>query len=270
MNFPSVDFFYKLITFVGIAVIVFAYTSFENSKSINESQNDKFLRQEANLNASLKSVARLKQYFADYDKYFDTRLEDDLKKLHPKLLNDYIRIMDSIAIKEEEYGFQQGKIYGNAITSASNKLETYKLEREIWKSSNERFYYDSAINISLMVIGGLLSIFGLKHWFRKDSFDNNLLIRENLDKPNFSTNCQSCGKGFNSVITYSNENNGIKNYHFCSGCYENGSFIEPDLTLQKIKERTKSYLHLHKKSEAQVKQILKKLNNLDRWKMNSY
>lgn len=136
------------------------------------------------------------------------------------------------------------------------KISLYEIEiRNAWLS---------------LIFGLSIFIYGLYRWNKKEQFENRLLYRQNLDKPEFSNECQSCGKIFDSITVYGVELNGDKNYHFCKNCYSNGVFLEPNLTLDEYKNQVVSELKTQNLKEKEIKEILKTIEGLDRWKRNRF
>jgi len=53
-------------------------------------------------------------------------------------------------------------------------------------------------------------------------------------------NCQSCGMPMNKDPNNGGTNSdGTKNLIYCSYCYENGDFTQPDITVNEMKELVK-------------------------------
>jgi hypothetical protein len=49
--------------------------------------------------------------------------------------------------------------------------------------------------------------------------------------------CQSCGLPLQSDADKGTEAGGVKSAEFCSLCYHEGSFLEPDITLEEMADR---------------------------------
>lgn len=75
--------------------------------------------------------------------------------------------------------------------------------------------------------------------------------------------CQSCGKRFSSIRDYGrNEDGTIKN-GFCEDCFSEGSFIkEKDDVIKEIETTIKE--------KDRKKNIIKRLEGLERWKKDEY
>ncbi len=81
--------------------------------------------------------------------------------------------------------------------------------------------------------------------------------------------CQSWGKTYSSVILNGHYENGDINPAFCNNCYDNGKFVEPELTFDELINRTDSGF-CAKKSKFQKFQLRDRLNGLERWKKDQY
>ncbi|WP_414045026.1 zinc ribbon domain-containing protein [Macrococcus equi] len=84
--------------------------------------------------------------------------------------------------------------------------------------------------------------------------------------------CQSCGMPLNlhGEDVPGTEKDGSKSLKFCSYCYQNGQFIDPDITKEEMLDRGKKAI-----SEGKGNPIMKfmmktfypmQLNKLERWK----
>ena len=80
-------------------------------------------------------------------------------------------------------------------------------------------------------------------------------------------NCQSCGMPLKQDPKAGGTNvDGSKNGMYCSYCYENGVFTQPDITLQKMKELVKEQLIKMKVPRFLGGFFTMGLSNLERWK----
>jgi len=80
-------------------------------------------------------------------------------------------------------------------------------------------------------------------------------------------NCQSCGmplkKDTNGGGT---ENDGSKSEKYCSYCYENGKFINPDITVEEMKTLVKGKLKEMRFPGFIAGLFTKGIPKLERWK----
>ena len=49
--------------------------------------------------------------------------------------------------------------------------------------------------------------------------------------------CQSCGMEFGRVVLHGTNEDGTLNLDFCKLCFENGSFVDPDITMELMIEQ---------------------------------
>ncbi|MED2971928.1 MULTISPECIES: zinc ribbon domain-containing protein [unclassified Fictibacillus] len=81
--------------------------------------------------------------------------------------------------------------------------------------------------------------------------------------------CQSCGMPFSrDEKGGGTELNGEKSRMYCSHCYENGSFVIPDLTAEEMKERVQGKIVEFGAPRFMAKFFTRKLHKLERWKSN--
>ena len=127
----------------------------------------------------------------------------------------------------------------------------------------------STTKTTTFIIGLMLVILGLFELYRIQKIQDELLLRQLGEKEKYYPYCQSCGKNFTSMREYGKRNDGTKNKAFCSECFENGFFREPDITFEEIKKRaiieTKDKKQLFFKTK-----LIVKLENLERWKNTDY
>jgi radical SAM superfamily enzyme len=78
--------------------------------------------------------------------------------------------------------------------------------------------------------------------------------------------CQSCGMPMTIEESFGTNKDGSKNKDYCSFCFQNGKFIEPNLTKnQMIKRITKIMKQMY--PEPMAKKMAKdSVKNLKRWK----
>ena len=63
--------------------------------------------------------------------------------------------------------------------------------------------------------------------------------------------CQSCGMPMEeNEELFGTESNGEKTSEYCFNCYKDGSYTEPDITLEQIQEKVYKYLTETKKIPA--------------------
>lgn len=81
-------------------------------------------------------------------------------------------------------------------------------------------------------------------------------------------NCQSCGMPFNKDSTGGGtEANGTLSQKYCSHCYENGKFLQPDITVEEMQQKIRmKMIEMGGIFKFFTNYFVKKIPNLKRWK----
>jgi len=92
-----------------------------------------------------------------------------------------------------------------------------------------------------------------------------------MDKPTEkpkSPICQSCGMPMETPEDFGTNGDGTPNNEFCSMCYQNGVFTEPDVSMREMIEKVTGILEKHLKlPKAKAEQIAKEtIPKLNRWR----
>jgi hypothetical protein len=78
--------------------------------------------------------------------------------------------------------------------------------------------------------------------------------------------CQSCGMPlFSDVNGGGTEEDGRKTFVYCSGCYQMGKFMEPDLTVDEMIEEVRVKMKANKVPIFVSNKITNDIPNLKRW-----
>jgi hypothetical protein len=80
--------------------------------------------------------------------------------------------------------------------------------------------------------------------------------------------CQSCGIPLDNDAIKGTEKNGLKNQEYCKFCYDQGGFINPNLTIDEMKERVENQMKKLKLSDEAIQEAISVLPPLNRWKSN--
>ncbi|MCX7745298.1 MAG: zinc ribbon domain-containing protein [Clostridia bacterium] len=79
--------------------------------------------------------------------------------------------------------------------------------------------------------------------------------------------CQSCGMPMQDENLYGSEKNGDKSTEYCLYCYENGSFKQPDLSMEQMIEICVPHMVNSSMTDEEARKILNQfLPELTRWK----
>ena len=83
---------------------------------------------------------------------------------------------------------------------------------------------------------------------------------------NHFKNCQSCGMPVSrDEHGGGTEANGERSKKYCSHCYENGAFTQPDLTVEQMKERVREKLINFKIPKFLTGFFTRNIPKLERW-----
>jgi len=124
--------------------------------------------------------------------------------------------------------------------------------------------------ITLVIAGfGIILIFtGFTGLIKHQTTELEINLRKNIDLPRYYSNCQSCYIKFSPLVSYGKEKDNKNNYAFCLECYNNGCFIEPDLTFEEMKKRIlKNTSSLDQKRQ---KEIIESFEKTVRWRKDNY
>ena len=80
--------------------------------------------------------------------------------------------------------------------------------------------------------------------------------------------CQSCAMPLSSSEMFGTNSDGTKTDEFCTYCYQNGQFTDPNITVQKMIDKCVSIMKQHNiMPEEQARDLMTKtIPNLNRWK----
>ncbi|MES2513099.1 MAG: zinc ribbon domain-containing protein [Bacteroidota bacterium] len=271
MNIPSFDIIGKLVTFLGIALILFVGSKYYELTRDAKANTEKLELSDLEYNlVGLEYNTALEEYNAVFRKHSSTILNSerdlDSNKITQAEFND-------INSANEKMFIEQQTKYKSILPSLENNYKIKAIAKKKTEALFEKggivFHKEVNVLIFFSFIAVVLVMAGLSSWADKEKREAFYKIRENIDKPHFTYNCQSCGRAFNAMIVPAKDGE-VKNYRFCSDCYEDGKLKEPDLTLQELKNRTKTYLISRNLSERKIRNILSKLEKLHRWRTTVY
>jgi hypothetical protein len=81
--------------------------------------------------------------------------------------------------------------------------------------------------------------------------------------------CQSCSMPLDNEMLFGTEKDGSKNQHYCRYCYQNGTFVNPDTTLEEMTAFMTKKMQEMGIGESIVKSAVNSLPFLDRWRTSS-
>jgi len=77
--------------------------------------------------------------------------------------------------------------------------------------------------------------------------------------------CQSCGMPQDDPEFFGTESDGSVNPDYCLDCYVNGSFRDPDMTLDEMRESIIDDMEKMQESAEKIDETVRKLDDLKRW-----
>ncbi len=271
MNIPAIDSIGKLLVFLGIAIIVIS--------SFFTYQRYQFLEEKGVtvMNAQIPYITELKSSTEKISSFNVelSKIDSQRNKAFSELNLDQTHFK-TLYPKYKQLSLKWDSVYNlyNRIITDSTLITKLNIEYEQKNKEYDIIYSNFKNEKStalIFILSGFMLIFlGIIIWYEKESFEKSILLRQNLDKPTFSKCCQSCGKSFSSLIKYGTENNGLINYNFCLPCFQNGKFVEQELTFSEMSRKIKNELTANSISGHRQKKILNKLGKLDRWKKDHY
>ena len=78
--------------------------------------------------------------------------------------------------------------------------------------------------------------------------------------------CQSCTMPIDQVDNRGTEKDGSKSDLYCKYCYQKGDFVNPQMTLNQMKNIVSSQMRKLKISDTVIQQSLDMLPHLKRWR----
>ncbi len=79
------------------------------------------------------------------------------------------------------------------------------------------------------------------------------------------TLCQSCGMPLENPEFLGTENDGSRNEEYCLSCYVDGSYRDPDMTLNEMREIVISEMEKMQESSERIDVAVSNLDKLKRW-----
>ncbi|MGE5106667.1 MAG: zinc ribbon domain-containing protein [Sphingobacteriales bacterium] len=78
--------------------------------------------------------------------------------------------------------------------------------------------------------------------------------------------CQSCSMPLDKPEMMGTEKDGSKSNEYCVYCYQNGAFINPNMTLDEMKTVVKTQMEKRKIDSALINRAVNSLPGLKRWR----
>jgi predicted amidophosphoribosyltransferase len=81
------------------------------------------------------------------------------------------------------------------------------------------------------------------------------------------TFCQSCSMPLDNDKLLGTEKDGSKSHEYCTYCYQKGAFINPEMTLDEMRNLVKAQMEKMKIDSSVIRMAVNSLPGLKRWKM---
>jgi radical SAM superfamily enzyme len=78
--------------------------------------------------------------------------------------------------------------------------------------------------------------------------------------------CQSCSMPLDKPELLGTEKDGSKSKEYCTYCYQNGSFVSPNMKLEEMKTMVKEQMEKRKIDTNIINMAVNSLPNLKRWR----
>ncbi|MGV3612249.1 MAG: zinc ribbon domain-containing protein [Fluviicola sp.] len=120
------------------------------------------------------------------------------------------------------------------------------------------------------IIGEVFGCFGIWLWYEKlqkplNDEKKNLEAQKRFTGTELSTDCQSCYMTFYFNTERGTEKDGAISRFFCKACYEEGKYIEHELTFDEAKKRLTTKLQELNYTNRNIQKIEKNFAKLLRW-----
>lgn len=84
-----------------------------------------------------------------------------------------------------------------------------------------------------------------------------------MENKNF---CQSCSMPLDKPEMMGTEKDGTKSNEYCTYCYQNGAFVNPDMSLNEMEVLVKEQMEKRKIDTNIINMAVSSLPNLKRWR----
>lgn len=251
---PPTDSIYKFCGIAGLALFVYlGYYFLTPSQSILE--QEKLLKQTNSLNA--KTFA-----FVDELQHNEIVKKDPVKN----------RVIKNFKI--DDVGKDR---FGNLIYSLPESFQVkyqallvQRLDLDaqhiMMKSRIKELKTYDTVFVGLLFVGELLCLWGLANWYIDTKDAKTIELNRRVSESFPSIVCHSCFKQFIFDEERGTEKDGISSKYFCSDCYIDGVYVEPELTFDQARTRLKLKLEKLGYKPKRVKKALKNFEGLYRWK----
>lgn len=272
MILPSIpDSTYKVLLYLGLIFIGYSFIqSVDAIKTYNE---------HVNLSNSVIDSLKVKELYQKREKDKLVEMANDLSKRYniPNPITD----KDTVTVfnityrgpKEEVMVSDRLQTIWTSFKNGNFEIdllnEKIKMTKDNLKKEEDDYDQVNYFYAALAFLGLLLSLGGYAGMERYQKMQEKLLYLEISQKDTKYKYCQSCGRTFSSVVLHGHNANGEINTAFCTECFDNGKFTEPNLTLEEFKDRIRAIV-ASKKTNKERQDMQKRFDDLERWKTDLY
>jgi len=270
---PPTDNLYKFISIFGLVISVLAFIyvetkSLENLQEIYQLNTEKkqLVIEKGKLKRQTESI---KDRLSDFDKKANSK--------SPSVINDSVIIWTKVIdgpkdLIDESKSITQLiedlRIAELDYLQKETEIEDKQSIIDIKTTQNEKVF--DWIDI-ILPFGVLLTIVGFKLWYNKSQKYQDIILKEQFLKAKRNEHCQSCGIPLNRDLIFSEKSEDEKrNTKYCSHCFKDGQFIDPEMTITKMKNEIDKRCKELGLSRFQAYLWKADLENLDRWQKRFY
>jgi hypothetical protein len=277
MNMPSVpENLFKFLLLLGIVTISFPlYFFLESQREMSlllakqDEAIDKISLQDEALEFKMSRTTENIQFLINEYELPPMRLTVDSGVLFSNrkiLMPIQAEIMDSIKKMWNEY---RDSVNTFSLAAEANHLLLTRIEKKF------KYFRKDTLFTGMAILAGMVIIFSAVLGQVRKEVNTDLKLRNEVLIQEFEigakglriNNCQSCGLRFTPLTKKGKDTDGTVNNYFCNDCYDDGKFLDIELTEEIVFERIVSGRKLNEK-EAKKKMAL--IKRLKRWAPKEY
>jgi hypothetical protein len=265
-NIP--DNIYKVLFAIGVFMIGYSYLEITRNQDTDKFNSRLF----DSLKDSLQTIEDSRNGQADFIKSHSEELSERYQVKNPvisigaklRFTPDYSTRRDAIVSKAVQADFDKLSILDIKLNLADKRINKrlVLINEDFKDSSNKRgLWYVGA------EIGFFALLFGATGMFRLHNLQTKLLENQ-LGVGEKFIFCQSCAKRFNAAVQHSKYADGEINNYYCTWCFADGDFTNPDIQMHDIVLEYCS--STQKDSRRQIKAATRMIAGLQRWRSGKY
>ncbi len=266
---PPTDNLYKFISIFGLIISIasFIYVETKSIEIANETYNANKLKFETQVEKQKIESFRneIEKNILDYYSVANIKakpiINDSIIVWTKTLTGDENLVSQSSNISKQ---FVEYELKKAEFAKKENEYDTIEKVNELNISEQEKLFEWLDI---LLPIGILLTFVGFLLWYFKSQKLQDYILQEQYMALKKTTFCQSCGIKLErdaKYITLTEDQK--KTTEYCSACYIDGEFVEPNLTLEQMKTKISKRAKELGYSKLAIYFYLKQINELGRWR----